>query len=238
RAPSCAQDDPSFSMVQRRRPVASAARSRRGAPADRVRHGQRPGRALPKNQSTSGTGRIMRANDCTTGWRAGRKAALAGLATLVAGIAGALAGPPDAPAVVDVPEVGRHGGSLRMLVGNTQDTRLLVVFGYARLVGYDAELELVPDILEDVEIEDGRVFTMHLRAGHRWSDGAPFTTEDFRYWWEDVATNEQLSPMGPPIELQVQDELPRVEILDERTVRYSWSKPNPFFLPALAGARP
>ncbi|HLT02180.1 MAG TPA: ABC transporter substrate-binding protein [Geminicoccaceae bacterium] len=180
----------------------------------------------------------MRANDCTTRWRAGRKAALAGLAALVAGIGGALAGPPDAPAVVDVPEVGRHGGSLRMLVGNTQDTRLLVVFGYARLVGYDAQLELVPDILEDVEVEDGRVFTMHLRAGHRWSDGAPFTTEDFRYWWEDVATNEQLSPMGPPIELQVQDELPRVEILDERTVRYSWSKPNPFFLPALAGARP
>ena len=32
--------------------------------------------------------------------------------------------------------------------------------------------------------------------------------------------------------------MPKVEILDEITVRYSWSKPNPFFLPALAGARP
>ena len=88
-----------------------------------------------------------------------------------------------------------------------------------------------------IEIEEGRAFTMHLRDGHRWSDGAPFTTEDFRYWWEDVATNEQLSPMGPPVELQVDGEWPQVEILDERTVRYSWSKPNPFFLPALAGAR-
>ena len=113
-----------------------------------------------------------------------------------------------------------------------------MVFGYARLVGYDAELNLVPDILEEVEVEDGRVFTMRLRAGHRWSDGAPFTTEDFRYWWEDVASNEQLSPIGPPVELQVDGEWPQVEILDERTVRYSWSKPNPFFLPALAGARP
>ena len=101
-----------------------------------------------------------------------------------------------------------------------------------------SEFNLVPDILKAVEIEEGRVFTMHLREGHRWSDGAPFTSEDFRYWWEDVATNQQLSPMGPPIELQVDGEWPQVEILDERTVRYSWSKPNPFFLPALAAAAP
>ena len=89
-----------------------------------------------------------------------------------------------------------------MLVGGSRDTRLLVVYGYARLVGYDLEFNLVPDILKAVEVEDGRGFTMHLREGHRWSDGAPFTTEDFRYWWEDVATNEQLSPIGPPLELQ------------------------------------
>ena len=154
------------------------------------------------------------------------------------GIGAARAEPPAEPAMVDVPEVGEHGGSLRMLVSNTRDTRLLVVFGYARLVGYDAELNLVPDILEGVEVEGGRVFTMRLRAGHRWSDGAPFTSEDFRYWWEDVAGNKQLSPLGPPVELQVDGEWPRVEILDERTVRYAWSKPNPFLLPALAGASP
>ena len=51
-----------------------------------------------------------------------------------------------------------------MLVSNGLDTRLLVVFGYARLVGYDAELHLVPDILEEVEVEDGR-FTDSSRAG-------------------------------------------------------------------------
>ena len=79
-----------------------------------------------------------------------------------------------------------------------RDTRLIVVYGYARLVGYDQELELVPDILKDVEVEDGRIFTLHLRKGHRWSDGQPFTSEDFRFWWEDVANNEALSPTGPP----------------------------------------
>jgi peptide/nickel transport system substrate-binding protein len=175
----------------------------------------------------------------STGWlQRGWKAALGGLGCLVVGIGPIRAGPPAEPAVVHVPKVGEPGGSLRMLVSNTRDTRLLVVYGYARLMAYDTELDLVADILEDIGVEDGRVFTLRLREGHRWSDGAPFTTEDFRYWWEDVVTNEQLHPIGPPIELQVDGEWPEVEIIDERTVRYSWSKPNPFFLPALAGARP
>ena len=125
-----------------------------------------------------------------------------------------------------------------MLVGRTKDTRLMVVYGYARLVAYDEELQLVPDILKDVEVEDGRSFTLHLRPGHRWSDGQPFTSEDFRYWWEDVANNEQLSPTGPPALLYVDGEPPQVEFPDELTVRYSWSKPNPFFLPSLAAATP
>jgi peptide/nickel transport system substrate-binding protein len=110
--------------------------------------------------------------------------------------------------------VGKYGGSLRLLMGKSRDLRQLTVYGYARLVGYNADLELVPDILEKIEIEEGRVFTLHLRRGHRWSDGAPFTTEDFRYWWEDVANNEELSPVGPRIDLIIDGELPSFEVLD------------------------
>ena len=135
-------------------------------------------------------------------------------------------------------ETGRHGGRLRMLVSRAKDVRLMVVYGYARLVGYDENLALAPDLLERVEVEDERVFTFHLRPGHRWSDGHPFTAEDFRYYWEDVANHDELSPSGPPRELLADGRPPRFEVLDETTVRYSWDAPNPFFLPALAGARP
>ena len=134
--------------------------------------------------------------------------------------------------------IGRTGGSLRMLVASGRDTRLLVVYGYARLIGYTGDLDIAPDILKDVEVEDGRIFTLRLRQGHRWSDGAPFTAEDFRFWWEDVANDPKLYPVGPPRDLLVDGEPPVVEVLDERTVRYGWSKPNPFFLPALAAATP
>lgn len=149
---------------------------------------------------------------------------------------------PRSPAVVDLDAEGRtpgqYGGELRMLMSQARDTRMMVVYGYARLVGYDTEWNLVPDILERIDVEGGRVFTLHLRKGHKWSDGAPFTSEDFRFYWQDVSNHPELSPGGPDRFLQVDGQPPRFEILDETTVRYMWHKPNPGFLPALAGARP
>ena len=166
------------------------------------------------------------------------KLAGVGLASLAL-VTTAAAEPPAEPRVLDdIPELGQRGGDIRTLIRRAKDAKLFVVYGYARLVGYDRDLELVPDILKEVEVEAGRRFTFHLREGHRWSDGAPFTAEDFRFFWEDVAQHPKLRPTGPPIQMVVDGELPEFEVLDERTVRYTWSRPNPFFLPALAGAAP
>jgi peptide/nickel transport system substrate-binding protein len=145
---------------------------------------------------------------------------------------------PSEPALAEVETIGRPGGELRMLMSSAKDTRLMVVYGYARLLAYTPALALVPDILAQADVEDGRIFTLRLRAGHKWSDGHPFTAEDFRYWFEDVASNPELSPTGLPTALLPNGERPRFEVLDERTVRYSWSRPNPLFLPALAGPDP
>lgn len=149
---------------------------------------------------------------------------------------------PKVPAVADLAwpgqTTGKHGGEITLLMASPKDTRLMVVYGYARLVGYDAKFALKPDILQAYEVEAGRIFTFHLRPGHKWSNGDPFTTEDFRYFWEDVANNSDLTPAGPPVQMLVDGEAPKVEIIDETTIRYSWSKPNPQFLPWLAGPSP
>jgi len=135
--------------------------------------------------------------------------------------------------------LGEYGGTLTMLMARARDTRQMTVYSYARLVKYNRDLELVPDILDRVEVlEDGREFVLHLRPGHRWSDGEPFTADDFRYWWEDVAQNKELSPAGVPTELLVDDTLPEVLFPDPVTVIYRWQAPNPRFLPALAEATP
>jgi peptide/nickel transport system substrate-binding protein len=145
---------------------------------------------------------------------------------------------PQQPLVVSVENLGKHGGTLHSLVGRSRDTRLLVVYGYARLVGYDRNFELVSDILESFEVQEGRIFTLRLRKGHRWSDGHPFTAEDFRYYWDDVANDKELAPAGPPRDLLVEGEKPKFEVLSDTVVRYTWRKPNPNFLPRQAGASP
>ncbi|PHQ68945.1 MAG: peptide ABC transporter substrate-binding protein [Sneathiella sp.] len=148
---------------------------------------------------------------------------------------------PKTPRVVPLgpeQEIGQYGGQLKTLIGNPADVKLMFVYGYARLVGYSPELEIEPDILESVDVQEGRIFTLKLRDGHKWSDGHPFTSEDFRYWWEDVAGHMKLSPAGPPATLLVKGEMPKVEFPDALTVIYSWSAPNPDFLPQLAAASP
>ena len=134
--------------------------------------------------------------------------------------------------------LGQYGGELRMLVSQPKDTRMMIVYGYARLVGYDAQWDFASDLLAKLDVQENRIFTLHLRKGHRWSDGHPFTAEDFRFFWEDIANNAELSPGGPERFLRVDGQPPRFEVIDETSVRYTWERPNPFFLPALAGARP
>lgn len=147
---------------------------------------------------------------------------------------------PEVPLVVDLEaqgrEIGHYGGKIQTLIGRAKDARLINVWGYARLVGYNEKFELKPDILEAVDVEDGRVFTLHLRKGHKWSDGEPFTSEDIRYWWEDIANNEDLAPSGPEPFMLVDGDKPEFEVIDAETVKFAWKAPNPLFLPSLAAA--
>ena len=145
---------------------------------------------------------------------------------------------PKNPAVAKMTEIGKQGGEIRMLMASAKDTRVLVAYSYARLVCYDTEYKLVPDICESFMVEEGRIFTFKLRDGHKWSDGEPFTSEAFRYFWEDVANNEELMPTGVPKILTIDGKPAKVEYPDPLTVRYSWDKPNAEFLPQLAGASP
>lgn len=149
---------------------------------------------------------------------------------------------PDEPFVVRCKGssscVGKRGGTLNTLIARPKDVRMMTIYGYARLMQYTPALRLEPDILKKVDVERNRVFTLHLRKGHRWSDGAPLTAEDFRYTYEDVYQNKTLSPAGLPMVLMVNGKAPTFEVLDKYTVRYSWEAPNPLFLPALAAARP
>ena len=43
----------------------------------------------------------------------------------------------------------------------------------------------------------GREYTFKLREGMKWSDGKPFTADDIVFAYEDVLSNEDLTPDVP-----------------------------------------
>ncbi|GLS86347.1 peptide ABC transporter substrate-binding protein [Cypionkella aquatica] len=149
---------------------------------------------------------------------------------------------PRNPRVVDLPAMGRstgrYSGSLRMLISGQRDVRLIPIYSYARLVGYNADLRLAPDLLAGFEAEDDRIYTLHLREGHRWSDGSPFTAADFEYCWRDMMNNPELYRGGPPVDLIADGKVVAFEVIDPLTVRYTFASPMPDFLPKLAAPLP
>lgn len=149
---------------------------------------------------------------------------------------------PSEPLIVDLKAKGRtngiQGGTLRTLVSRSKDIRQMVVYGYARLVGYAADYSLQPDVLRAIDVVEDRRYTLHLRKGHRWSDGAPFTSADFEYWWNDVANNAEITPSGPPEWMTVAGKTGTVSFPDDHTVVFEWETPNSSFLPLLAQASP
>src|SRR5262249_37092199 len=58
---------------------------------------------------------------------------------------------------------GQPGGQINILAGTTRDTRLMTIYSYPRLIVYDDQFKLHPDILESYENKEDREFTFTLR---------------------------------------------------------------------------
>lgn len=139
--------------------------------------------------------------------------------------------------LVTVPreKVGRYGGTLRTAswwpeAGNVQ---LYVseppIKWKEDLTGYE------PALAESYEwSDDGLTFTMKLRKGVRWSDGEPYTTEDWRFWWEDMAKNDDVKWRTVPGYMRKKNGEPiDLEFPDEQTVVWKSDQPlwvAPYYL--------
>ena len=85
-----------------------------------------------------------------------------------------------------------------------------------------------PNIAKDWELSaDGRQMTIFLREGMRWSDGEPFTAEDFMFWFEDMYGDEDLVPVKPSY-FTINGKPGVVEKVNDYTVNLNF--PDPYFL--------
>ena len=142
------------------------------------------------------------------------------------------------PLVIEpVREIGKYGGIWRRGFSGPAD----FWNGY-RCCGHDKILfwdytgnVIVPNVAKGWDISDGgRVITVHLRRGMKWSDGHPFTADDFMFWYEDIYHNEELVPTKSPV-LSINDQPGRMEKVDDNTIRFVFAEPYYVFLDMLAG---
>lgn len=143
---------------------------------------------------------------------------------------------PVNPVVVQpLGELGVYGGVWDQAVTGQADANGAISYSHEPWVMYDETCSVwSPNLAEAVEVsEDGRTFTFTIREGHRWSDGEPFTTEDVMFWYNDIAMNEELSPVPPAI-LMAGGEPAVIEAVDDYTFTVTFAEPNGLFLLNLA----
>jgi ABC-type transport system substrate-binding protein len=94
----------------------------------------------------------------------------------------------------------------------------------------------VPNLAKGLEMQDGgRAWLVHLRRGMKWSDGKPFTADDFVFWFEDIYRNKDLVPT-PSAAMAINGKQGEVEKVDTHTVRFKFPEPYFMFPDVLAGA--
>ena len=87
----------------------------------------------------------------------------------------------------------------------------------------------LPNVLKDWEVsEDFTQVTCYMRPGMKWSDGEPLTTNDLRYWYEDILQNTEITPV-PHMHFRWGGELMKLDIIDDYTFRLTHAQPHPSF---------
>jgi len=95
-------------------------------------------------------------------------------------------------------------------------------------------LTVQPNIAESwTQNEDATEFTFTLRKGHKWSDGAPFTTADIMFWVDHMLHNEELNP-SKPAWTQKGGETLKFEAIDEQTFKVTSPEPYAPFVTLVA----
>lgn len=142
---------------------------------------------------------------------------------------------PQAPLVVKpLEQVGLYGGEWRRAYTGLSDLVGVRRVLYDPLVRWTPDYKIAPNLAKKWEVDEtGRIFTFHLIEGVKWSDGAPFTTDDVLFYFEDILLNPELTTSLPNW-LSNDGTAPKVKKIDDYTFTVEFEKPYSLFIDQLA----
>ncbi len=139
---------------------------------------------------------------------------------------------PASPAVLEaVEQVGKYGGTIRRGFKGVSDRWGPTKMQNESLTWYNMDLTLRPNMVESWETnDDATMWTFNLREGLKWSDGSPFDSDSFTWWYENHFSNTDLSPA---VSRRWGTGTPRVPMVvsapDKTTVMMTFEHPKPLF---------
>jgi len=140
--------------------------------------------------------------------------------------------PAEPLVVVPYDSVGHYGGTFDALSNATEaGTSDFLSVRHVNLVRYSDNLQtIVPNVAKSWEWNDDYTqLTFHLRKGHKWSDGAPFTSADVKFWYDNLMFDSNVIEK-PKDYVLVGGERMTVDTPDETTVVFNLPAPKPGLL--------
>jgi peptide/nickel transport system substrate-binding protein len=144
---------------------------------------------------------------------------------------------PEEPEVIKpLREIGKYGGTWRRGFTGPGDTE-----NFNRVMGHEKPIhvdytgyKLVPAVAKAWELVDGgKTIRLSLRKGMKWSDGQPFTADDWMFWWEDIYSNKEIIPVGTA-EMSINGKPGTMAKVDDTTIEFRFPEPYPMFVDVLS----
>lgn len=144
------------------------------------------------------------------------------------------------------PTTGNYGGMLTLTTisdpksfnpilakeTSTTDALTYIFEGLTRQNGITTDVD--PNLAESWDIsKDGLVWTFHLRQDVNWSDGVKFTADDVTFTFNKIIYDPNI-PSSDRDVFTIAGKFPKVEKVDQYTVRFTLPKPFAPFLRLLA----
>lgn len=140
--------------------------------------------------------------------------------------------PAEPLVVAPYDSIGKYGGTFDMISNAPEaGTSDLLSVRHVNLVRFADDLvTIVPNIAKGWEWNsDFTQLTFFLRKGHKWSDGAPFTAEDVKFWYDNLNLDKNVIEKTKDYVL-VGGKPMTVDVVDPQTVRFNLPAPKPGLL--------